>query len=358
MSNAAPHAELDRRRPSPDWMEPNRPSAPIAADSGVAFGGTSGVENAEPVDATRSSMNEWAQAKSSFTSLFAEADAVVGMFDQQKKHIVGLTQALSNIQESFDKLHTRFSDIESRVEAFENISGRLSYRVESTFDAVQECKTNEAELAKNDAALRTALAGAEQAWSRHADSIRTLAEENRALREALKATDRDNKLIVAEIANVHAKIALLEQEVETETLFVNTEAGLPRSTPIRPKQIAAVPHAPHLPQSVPQEPALPNPGDAEFDKQVAELNDSIEFHRGELARMQLQAENLMARFAVADGPAPRPATGRTEPNKPAAKADIAASSRAASKNKLAELKALSSSYQTLVQDLEEVRARR
>lgn len=101
---------------------------------------------------------------------------------------------------------------------------------------------------------------------------------------------------------------------------------------------------------------MPNPGDAEFDKHITELNDSIEFHRSELSRMQLQAEKLMAGLAVAEGPARRTAGRRIEANKLAEKTEIAVSSRATSDRKLAELKALSSSYQSLVQDLEKSRA--
>ena len=145
----------------------------------MAYGGLSGVDRTGPADNTRPNLNEWAETKSSFTSLLNEADAVVRMFDQQKKHILGLTQALSQIQDSFERLHSRFADVEGRVESFENISGRLTYRLESTFDALQDCKNSEAELATNELELRAALEGAERRWTQQADSIRGLAEENR-----------------------------------------------------------------------------------------------------------------------------------------------------------------------------------
>ena len=351
VSNAISHAESDRRRPTPDWMEPQRSSGLPAAEGGVVAGGFGGAERnaerSEPADNPRPNGNEWAQAKNSFTSLFDETDAMVRMFDQEKKHVLGLTHALSQIQDSFEKLHGRFTDVENRVESFENISGRLSYRMESTFDTMQDCKNNEAELAKDHLALRAALEAAERKWAQHFDSIRVLTEENRILRDALAAVERDNKLIVAEMANemakVHAKLALIEEQVDIESLFVAPGANASRSLPVQPEQAALEP------QRAPRETAPPNPAGGDIDKQIAELNDSIEFHRNELGRMQLQAENLMAGMVAADPPGRRPASGRSE-------AMAAVSSRAASAKKLAELKALSSTYQSLVQDLEMSRA--
>jgi hypothetical protein len=115
--------------------------------------------------------------------------------------------------------------------------------------------------------------------------------------------------------------------------------------------------APVPPQATAPAPAKPDP---ERGKLIAELDESISLHQTELGRLQLQVDSLSARAVGAD-PTPsttrRFAIGRGDVPKPSEKIAIGElPARIAAEQKLAELKGLIDSYQTLVQTLEQSRA--
>jgi crescentin len=347
--------ELDGQPAAANSPEPGGFANGAAAASGAAAGpnGRERPRPSRPAAKAQRNADEWTQAEDSFVSIFDEAGATIRMFDQEKRHVLGLTRAVSQIQEGFDKLHVKFNDIENRVASFEGSGARMSYRVESTFDAIHECKDAEAELVKNHIELRTGLENTERKLAQQTDNIRHLTEENRALRETLTAVERDNRLVVDEIARMRNEIAVLDRGSGSER--GREMSGGSRSSPIEADR-AGAPSAPREPPQA-QCAANPNPVDGDLDRLISEINESIDFHKGELGRMHKHTTELMARLAGIDGPNRRLAIGRSDPAKSIDKVETAvATSRTDSERKLAELKALSNSYQTLVQDLEQSRA--
>lgn len=180
--------------------------------------------------------NEWSKAKDSFVSILDEAGAAIRVFDLEKRRILGLTHALSQIEQSFEALHGRFGDIEKKLTVFLGDRKRVDLRIDEAYAAIHGCEENEAELIRDNAALRSALSHAERRLAQHTDSIGTLSEENRLLRERLVAVERGGGLIVDEIARIRNELIGLNEAR-------NAQADLSITPEQRPSDFADEPVA-------------------------------------------------------------------------------------------------------------------
>ena len=325
-------------------------------------------------------INDWDKAKDSFSRIFDEADASVRVLEQEKSRILGLTQVLTQVRESFEALQVRFNHAERRLTAIEHSNARLNYKVDSTSDALREVKNSEPAFVKENAALRTNLADVERQLAEQAERIAELNNDNHNLRERLIEGERNASLLVGEISLVREHMGLLENssrgvrdvldQISGEVSRLSTRPApaptyepdpMPAPTMTSPGR----PRAPQPPaQSQPTQPQPPQPQHAKPDpertKLIAELDESISLHQTELGRLQLQVDELTTRAAgtdVSSTPTRRFAIGRGDVPKPPDRVAIGElPARLAAEQKLGELKAVLDSYQTLVHSLEQSRA--
>jgi hypothetical protein len=225
--------------------------------------------------ASRRASNEWTKAKESFVSIMDEAGAAIQVFDQEKRRILGLTHALTQIQQSFDGLHLRFTDMEKTLTTGVGDYRRLDQRLDEIAAAVAGCEDNDGELLKDNAALRTAISQLERRQVQHTEAVASLTEDNRKLRERLSAMDRDSGLIVDEIARIRNElITLNEQGCGAETNAPASERRSEGSVPSRGEDTG--------PRGRSGE---------EFEHTalaslVSDLADALEIHKRELGRLK------------------------------------------------------------------------
>ena len=156
--NPVARGEFELRRSLAEALDlPDRSNGP-AADGRASVGRSDGDKIAPPGSATRSQRDdsEWRQAKALFGSIVAEASGMATMLDQERKQLLGLSDAVSQVDENFERLHNRFMDLEDRVASFESLYGRLSLRLETTLQDLAERNKEEAELLKSNAGLQAA----------------------------------------------------------------------------------------------------------------------------------------------------------------------------------------------------------
>jgi predicted nucleic acid-binding Zn-ribbon protein len=237
---------------------------------------------ARPVSARRPT--EWSRAKESFVSILDEAGDAVRVFEQEKRRILGLTHALTQIQQSFDSLHIRFAEMEKTVSTAVAEREGLDQRFEATAAELRGCQQSEAELAKDNAALRAAIAQVEGRLAQNGESIAAMAEENRKLRERLVAMERDGGLIVDEIARIRNElITLNEHNYETEAAPPAPLAAIDR----RGGDVA--------PAVQTEEPAPRSRAGMTGDLAVMvnDLTQALAQHKGELGRLFERGESLV-----------------------------------------------------------------
>jgi predicted nucleic acid-binding Zn-ribbon protein len=237
---------------------------------------------ARPVSARRPT--EWSRAKESFVSILDEAGDAVRVFEQEKRRILGLTHALSQIQQSFDSLHIRFAEMEKTVSTAVTEREGLDQRFEATAAELRECRQSDAELAKDNAALRTALAQVESRLAQNGESIAALTEENRKLRERVVAMERDGGLIVDEIARIRNElITLNEHSYETEAAPPAAVAAIDRRS---------VDGAPAVSSEEPA-PRGRTGATGDLAVMVNDLTQALAQHKGELGRLFERGESLV-----------------------------------------------------------------
>jgi len=311
-------------------------------------------------------ISDWDKAKDSFSRIFDEADASVRVLEQEKSRILGLTQVLTQVRESFEALQVRFNHAERRLTAIEHNNARLNYKMDSTSDALREFKNSEPAFLKENATLRNSLADVERQLAEQTERIAELSNDNHNLRERLIEGERNASLLVGEISLVREHMGLLENssrgvrevldQISGEVSRLSArpayepDAGAP---PTRSRAAATPP--PAQPQPQPQPAKL----DPERTKLIAELDESISLHQTELGRLQLQVDDLTTRAAGTDVTTPprRFAIGRGDVPKPPERVAIGElPARVAAEQKLVELKNVLDSYQTLVHSLEQSRA--
>jgi hypothetical protein len=105
-------------------------------------------------------IDEPEQAKRSFGTIMDEADVAIRIFDQEKRRILGITYALSQIEQSFERLFARFEELDKRVEdiaasAENDASLRASFAAD--IELIRTRDDREAELLRNNFSLRAAL---------------------------------------------------------------------------------------------------------------------------------------------------------------------------------------------------------
>jgi chromosome segregation ATPase len=374
-SGIRPLLLIDQRTelPTAEWQAANKIEPAKAADPGGApdrpvraklpVDKESDPAPSPPSDPGRNP-SDWDKAKEAFARIFEDADASVRVLEQEKARILGLTQALTQIRESFEALQVRFNHAERRLTAVEHNNARLNYKMDSASDALREFKNSEPALLKENVALRTTLAEVERRLSDHAERISELSSDNHTLRERLIENERGAGLLVGEIALVREHLALLDNgsrsirelldHVSADVSRLSARAPDSDAPPARlrpPASSPALAPAPPIPQAKP---------DPERGKLIAELDESLSLHQTELGRLQFQVDSLAARVAgaeVATSPQRRFAIGRGDMPKPPEKVAIGElPARIAAEQKLAELKTVIDSYQTLVQTLEQSRA--
>jgi len=221
---------------APDQTEAAASVAPVEEPREEAV--ATQAASQRPVSSRRP--NEWSRAKESFVSILDEAGDAVRVFEQEKRRILGLTHALSQIQQSFDDLHTRFGEMEKNVSSALGERERADQRIEDTVAVVRKCRESEVALAKDNAALRTTLAEFEGRLTQNTESFAALTEENRKLRERLVMMERDGGLIVDEIARIRNELITLNErgyDVEAipaapERRAAETAAVAPREEPV------------------------------------------------------------------------------------------------------------------------------
>jgi Crescentin protein len=379
-SGIRPLLLIDQRTelPSAEWQAAERTEITRAT---VAVGGElSGSvkvapdKDKDPAPAAAGDLNrklsDWDKAKDSFSKIFDEADASVRVLEQEKSRILGLTQVLSQVRESFEALQVRFNHAERRLTAIEHNNARLNYKMDSTSDAVREFKNSEPVFLKESATLRTGLADVERQLAEQTDRIGELSNDNHNLRERLIESERNASLLVGEISLVREHMGLLENSSRGVRELLDQISGdvsrlsgrpaydpdaAPNAAPSRTRAAAATPLPPP-----PAPTATPAKPDAERSKLIAELDESISLHQTELGRLQLQVDNLTARAAGSDVTTTSPrrfAIGRGDVPKPPERVAIGElPARLAAEQKLVELKSVLESYQSLVQSLEQSRA--
>lgn len=379
-SGIRPLLLIDHRTelPTAEWQAADRTEPAKAAESGATP--ERSVRAKPPVDRESDpapappnepgrNASEWDKAKEAFARLFDDAEASVRVLEQEKTRILGLTQALTQIRETFEGLQVRFNHAERRLTAVEHNNARINYKLDSTTDAVREFKSSEPLLLKENEALRTTISDVERRLSEHAERIGELSSDNHALRERLMESERGAGLLVGEIALVREHLALLDNgSRSTREALDHLSADVSRLSarthesdappPVR-SRTPAPPVAPPAPAQA-QAPAPQTKPDPERGKLIAELDESISLHQTELGRLQLQVDGLAARAAGAETAPSSPrrfAIGRGDVPKPAEKIAISdLPARIAAEQKLTELKGLIDSYQTLVSTLEQSRA--
>src|SRR5262245_40798875 len=155
-------------------------------------------------------ISDWDKAKDSFSKIFDEADASVRVLEQEKSRILGLTQVLTQVRESFEALQVRFNHAERRLTAIEHNNARLNYKMDSTSDALREFKSSEPAFLKENATLRNSLADVERQLAEQTERIAELSNDNHNLRERVIEGERSSSLLVGEISLVREHLGLLE----------------------------------------------------------------------------------------------------------------------------------------------------
>jgi predicted nucleic acid-binding Zn-ribbon protein len=260
------------------------PTTPvIASDETISEAAVSATEEAreEPVTAQAASPrpvssrrpNEWSRAKESFVSILDEAGDAIRVFEQEKRRILGLTHALSQIQQSFDDLHTRFNEMEKNVSSALGERERVDQRIDATTAAVRKCRENEAELARDNAALRATVAEFDVRLTQNTEDFAALTEENRKLRERLVAMERDGGLIVDEIARIRNELITLNE----------------RGYDVEPAPLAADRRAAESPIVSQEEPAVTTRGRAaatgDLTGMVNDLTQALSQQKNDLGRL-------------------------------------------------------------------------
>ena len=333
----------------------------VAADSKVAADKEAAPA---PSGELNRKVNDWDKAKDSFSRIFDEADASVRVLEQEKSRILGLTQVLTQVRESFEALQVRFNHAERRLTAIEHNNARLNYKMDATSDAVREFKNSEPVFLKENAALRTSLTDVERQLAEQTERIAELSNDNHNLRERLIEGERNASLLVGEISLVREHLGLLENssrgvrevldQISGDVSRLSARPAYEPDAAPAPGRSRAAPPAP--PPAQPQPPKL----DPERTKLIAELDESISLHQTELGRLQLQVDDLTTRAAgpeTTTTPQRRFAIGRGDVPKPPERVALGElPARLAAEQKLVELKSVLDSYQSLVQSLEQSRA--
>jgi hypothetical protein len=284
------------------------------------------------------------QAKRSFMTIMDEADVAMRVFDQEKRRILGITYALSQIEQSFGRLNAKFEELEKRVEVFAASDNELRARFESSIESIRTRDDREAELLKNNFSLRAALANVERQLGQQADDVRALVGDNTALLQKIAAMEYDTGLILDEIGHLRDDITVLSSgELAASAL---TPAIPPPPKPVaapastRSIETRRVDTAPAVPPRREPEPEVVDAGG--IDSVVGDISTSIAYHMNEAALLRARIENLRHASEAAASPVSAPESPRPGP----------VSKDAAHDQELTELKSLLKSYQEVIRDLD------
>jgi hypothetical protein len=283
-------------------------------------------------------LDEISQAKRSFATIMEEADVAIRVFDQEKRRILGITYALSQIEQSFGRLCAKFEALEKRVDSVTAVDAEVRARFESALESIRTRDDREAELLRDNVTLRGALANVERQLVRYADDVRAVGEDNGTLRQKISAMECDTGLILDEIGHLRDDITILSSA---------GEPPLPANVNARPDEdIVALMtgEPPYAPESE---------DDGVDDDYEGGIPAAIAVTRNESAPGRARSESV--RFADESAAAPHRAApaSRREMSVP----PVAAHEPAMCGHELTELKSLLKSYQEVIRNLDLARGR-
>jgi hypothetical protein len=320
-------------------------AGPPANDTGPAV-----VSPDKPAPGTRRSRrtDESEQAKRSFATIMEEADVAIRVFDQEKRRILGITYALSQIEQSFGQLFAKFEELERRVEVSAASDNDLRARFEASIESIRTRDDREAELLKDNFTLRAALTNVERQLAQQADDIRSLSDDNAALLQKIGAMEYDTGLILDEIGHLRDDITVLsasEATAPASTPPVKTAAAPGGSRRNEVRAVDAAPAALPVPAAPPRrepESVVADPNG--IDAVMGDISSSIAFHMSEAEKLRAKIENLRLAGETAAAP-PQPAALPAHVPAPAPEP-------AAGDHELIDLKSLLKSYQDVIRDLD------
>jgi chromosome segregation ATPase len=299
------------------------------------------VDKSTPATRRTRRPDESEQAKRSFGTIMEEADVAIRVYDQEKRRILGITYALSQIEQSFGRLHARFEELERRVDAFAASDNDLRVRFEASIESIRTRDDREAELLKNNFSLRAALSNVERQLGQQADDVRSLGDDNAALLQKIAAMEYDTGLILDEIGHLRDDITVLSSTSEAITPAAAKPAAAPA---IRRNELRVVDST-----AAEQPRREPEPTVADANDVAGEISSSITFHMNEAALLRARIENLRLAGETAAADRLRTASSASPPEPPL---PVPAPDHGSCDHDLSELKALLKAYQEVIRDLD------